>query len=320
MNPNPKHIPTPEYRELEFVVEKRRAKLLENGHGLAVEQAESRVPTRADEVLPLADALKPAVSVFEGLQKRMEAFFAEMRPQVESAPQSEPCEFHPEHQRPIDFDLSCSLSRERGAFVAAYRTCEVCEGMENAAKQRRYWSRRGVPERVLEATFANFVLERPGDNPSDPFRKEKEVATARAWARRRGTFLLIYGTTGTGKGHLASACLKVQESGLWIEQVNMLADLRASYGTTTTKDLVEKWQDCEMLVLDEFGLSPGGRDEEPLLYQVLADRYDKRRPTIITSNLDRAALREAIGFRLLDRIREDCTEIVCAWDSWRAKK
>jgi len=54
-----------------------------------------------------------------------------------------------------------------------------------------------------------------------------------------------------------------------------------------------------------------------LLYQVLADRYDQRRPTILTSNLERSTLRAALGFRLLDRIREDCTEIVCAWDSWR---
>jgi len=58
--PQPQRIPTPEYRQLEALVEQRPARLLwEEGHALAVEQADSRVPGRADEVPPLADLIAP---------------------------------------------------------------------------------------------------------------------------------------------------------------------------------------------------------------------------------------------------------------------
>lgn len=108
-----------------------------------------------------------------------------MRPQFAAAPPTEPCEFHPEHLRPIDFDLTCARSAQAGRFVPTYRPCALCEAQEKAARQRRYWSRRGVPERVLEATFANFVAD------TEP--QQKALATAKAWARRQGNFLLLCG-------------------------------------------------------------------------------------------------------------------------------
>ncbi|WP_272941129.1 ATP-binding protein [Chthoniobacter flavus] len=115
---------------------------------------------------------------------------------------------------------------------------------------------------------------------------------------------MLLGRSGAGKGYLATAALKWNGSGIFLKHPDMLMDLRASYDAGRTQELITRWQDCEMLVLDEFGLSGGGRDEEPMLYQVLADRYDHRRPTIITSNLEIGALREVLGFRLLNRLGE----------------
>lgn len=306
------HVPSKAQQALDAEVEARKARLAKEGHAGEIERRDSLVPTDPDGVLPIAEVMPDALAVFERMAQKAEQFFDEMRPQVAAAPQAIPCQEHPETLRSIDFDLSCRESRESGRFVAAYAPCAVCVALEAKARQRAFWSRRGVPERVLDATFANFRTDTP--------EKGEAVGKVREWTKRRGNFLLLIGTTGTGKGHLASAALKAGGAGLWIEHVNMLADLRASYTLHTTSELIVTWQEAEMFVLDEFGLSPGGKDEEPLLYQVLAARYDKRRPTIITSNMEKSALREAIGFRLLDRIREDVVEISMKWPSYRTAR
>lgn len=311
MTDRPAHVPSEGQRNLDAEVERRKAKLLNEGHANELEKNDSVIPQGDDRVVSVAEAMKGAVDVFERLRIRNAAFFDGVRNDVKTAPQSIVCEDH-QIACSIDFDLSCVRTRQEGKFTPGYVPCEECEREEKNERRRSFWRKRGMPDRVIDASLKNFIADTP--------EKIDVITKVREWGTRNGNFLLLTGSTGTGKGHVAAACLRIQGAGLWIEHVNMLADLRASYVMHDTKELVEKWQDCEMLVLDEFGLSPGGKDEEPLLYQVLADRYDKRRPTIITSNLDKPKLRDALGYRLLDRIREDCTEIAMNWTSFRTGK
>lgn len=298
---------------LDAEVANYRERLLAEGHAETVEQMDS--PSMAagmSRVVNISEAIAEAIPVFERMKNRWADFCATIRPQFDALPESKACEHHPSVMRAKLFEETCQRSRMEDHFTAAWAPCGECAGMDARAKQRAFWSKRGVPERVLDATLSNFKADLD----------EKVIALGKvtAWIKRNGVFLLLAGTTGTGKGHLATGCLKAQGNGLFITHADMLSDLRASYTLHTTKELIERWQEAEMLVLDEFGLSPGGKDEEPMLYQVLADRYDKRRPTIITSNLEIPALREAIGFRLLDRMTEDCATVICRWSSWRTKQ
>lgn len=311
-DPKLKYQPTEAQRELDAHVAQRRAQADAEGRAGGIERLASIVCSGAspDRAMDLAEVMPEIMASFARMEAHSAKFFDEVRAKVAAAPQGVACEFHPSIVRGIDFDLSCRLARERrGEFVAGYSPCPECEAGERQARQRRYWARRGVPERVLEATLANYEATSDG--------QRRAVRLVKEWIAKRGNFLILLGTAGTGKGHLAAAAMKAIGGGVWVEHVNMLADLRASYQTKTTQDLIETWQDAEVLTLDEFGLSPGGRDEEPMLYQVIADRYERRRPTILTTNLDQAALRAAIGFRLLDRIRHDLTEVVCEWESFR---
>jgi DNA replication protein DnaC len=311
MSERPEYVPTDAQRALDAEVERRKAKLFSEGKANELERKNSIVPVEPDVVVSV-DAVMPAIMAsLDRARQRTAVFFEDVRTKMSDAPQFLICPKH-ELKRSIDFDLSCQQSYRADKFSPAYLPCIECEREEKNERRRSFWRKRGMPDRVIDASFKNFQ--------ADTDEKLDAIAKVRDWLIRRGNFLLLCGSTGTGKGHLAASCLRMQGAGLWIEHVNMLSDLRASYVMHDTKELVEKWQDCEMLVLDEFGLSPGGKDEEPLLYQVLADRYDKRRPTIITSNLDKPKLRDAIGYRLLDRIREDCSEISMNWPSFRTGK
>jgi DNA replication protein DnaC len=57
-----------------------------------------------------------------------------------------------------------------------------------------------------------------------------------------------------------------------------------------------------------------------MMHDVLACRYDRKKPTILVSNLSLEEVKEALGDRIVDRIREDKgTVLECSWQSWRGR-
>ena len=250
-------------------------------------------------------------------------------PDFDAAPSIVFCRTHPDVQQAKDWEATLWESWQHDEFRLVRAKCQACLRAEEAAAERRYWSRRGVPDRVVDATLATFRVS--GDGTSE---KKKALTDATAFvahaaapinlsvdtSTRQGGFLLLVGSTGTGKGHLAVAVMKALQltgGGLFTTHADLLTDLRASYKTGGTATYLEKLKSAPCLILDEFGLAASGADEAPVLYQVIADRHDKRRPTIITSNEELPTLKQALGSRLVDRIREDCTTIVCRWKSFR---
>lgn len=264
------------------------------------------------EIFSVAEVMPEMIASMERQREKWAAFCEEIRPQFDALPETKPCHDHPTAMRPKLFEETCQRSRMDGEFVAVWAPCEECTGRDSQTKKRAYWRKRGVPERVLDSTLTNFA--------TDTEQRTIAHGKVREWIKRNGVFLLLRGTPGTGKGHLAAGCLKIQGNGTWITHADMLTDLRASYTLRNTKETLAIWQEAECLVLDEFGLSVGGKDEETMLYTVLAKRYDERKPTVITTNQSRDEFRDLIGPRLLDRIGEDCEIVVCNWESWRAKK
>lgn len=288
--------------DLEAEVERIRAR----------REAVTASPTVPEGVSNVASAMPEIVAKMERARAHWLAFCDSVRPQFDALPETKSCQHHPAVARPKLFEDTCQQTRVNGSFTPAWAPCPECTSEAARSKVRAFWSRRGVPGRILEATLSNF--------DTDTEERVDALGKVIGWTKANGAFLLLVGTPGTGKGHLAVGCLKAQGNGLFITHGDMLSDLRASYTLHTTKDLTATWQEAEMLVLDEFGLSPGGKDEEPMLYQVLAKRYEERRPTVITSNLALDDFRTAIGYRLLDRISEQCQTVICRWPSRRTGK
>lgn len=295
--------------------------LIESRNALADEVERMKMRIHPPEVVPslapkdqfcVADVMPEMVASMARQRAKWAAFCESIRPDFDALPESKACPHHPTADRTKLFEETCQQSRVAGEFRAAWAPCGECDSAAARTKQRAFWRKRGVPERVIEATLSNFVTDTEGRS----FARGKVCE----WQNRNGVFLLLRGTAGTGKGHLASGVLKIAGNGLWITHANMLSDLRTSYTLHTTKAVMAEWQEAECLVIDELGVSPGGRDEETMFYQVLADRHDKRLPTVLTTNLESDKYRAVLGHRLMDRIGEDCVVVQCAWASWRTKK
>lgn len=172
----------------------------------------------------------------------------------------------------------------------------------------------GVPSDILHSRFDNWV---PG-NPSQV--AVPEVCHEFATKVRRG-FLILLGSYGTGKSHLAAACLRHFKTGVFTKQSTLLSDLRTTYRDNKAQNPIEKCKKAGLLVLDEMGVSAGGRDEFPMLHDILDYRYTEKKPTILTGNISRDEFKQILGERLNDRLTQATYKIYqLTGESHRARR
>lgn len=101
--------------------------------------------------------------------------------------------------------------------------------------------------------------------------------------------LILFGPVGTGKTHLAMA--------IGVEACNQFKNVRFYRTAALVNDLIEAKKNgnlnkmlkqlsaLDLLICDEWGYIPFDRDGAQLLFQVIADCYE-RRSVIITTNLE----------------------------------
>ncbi len=122
--------------------------------------------------------------------------------------------------------------------------------------------------------------------------------------------LLLIGASGLGKTHLAIAVgTKMVQLGYRVRftTAQQLANtVLAASGRLEVARLVQPLLACDLLILDEFGYLPLDPQVGPVLYEVLAGRYEKG-ATILTSNKSLASWGDVVGetaltMALVDRL------------------
>ncbi len=120
-------------------------------------------------------------------------------------------------------------------------------------------------------------------------------------------WLLLEGTYGCGKTHLAAAVgnarLQVEDAVLFITTPDLLDHLRNTYGRdseTGYDEMFDRMRNAPMLVLDDLGVENPSAWAQEKLFQLLNHRYSHHLPTVITTNADIDLLDPRVRSRLLD--------------------
>src|SRR5882672_2334187 len=157
-----------------------------------------------------------------------------------------------------------------------------------------------IPKRYEHCELSNFEFEGP----------QLHLAPARMAACRfveeypvDKTGLMLVGTIGTGKTHLAVGTAKVliREKGipcLFYDYRELLKEIQNSYNSSvqaTELGLLKPVFDAEVLVLDELGAVRPSEWVWDTVSLILNTRYNDNRTTIITTNYPDDAAREAGG-------------------------
>ncbi len=118
--------------------------------------------------------------------------------------------------------------------------------------------------------------------------------------------LLLRGATGTGKTHVslaiaAKACEK-QANVMYGPVQHFLRTLEAEHFGRAYGDTERQLLECDLLILDDLGTEFSSPFYTGALYTLINGRLLASRPTIISTNLDAAAIYERYGEQIASRL------------------
>lgn len=155
----------------------------------------------------------------------------------------------------------------------------------------------GIEARYRGNAFENF-------EPMDG--KRDALTAALEWDCTRSVVLM--GPVGTGKTHLAvamaSKALRRMRPVRFVTTSDFLAELKARFGTDQVQPYFDAVANTHTLIIDDLGAEQDTEWAIAQLAQLVNRRYAKQLPTVVTTNLDYAAIKTVLGERTASRMSE----------------
>lgn len=224
--------------------------------------------------------------------------------------------------------MAASLEQQRAAPDFAQRSFEdrlglmleqeVIERANARFAQRLRWAKLPVP-----ACFEDLDTRTPrGIEPG-----QLAQLTDLGWIRERLN-LLIIGPTGVGKSFIASAlahaACRADFSVRCFRLPRLIEELARYAAMQKRSALYRQLAKADLLLIDDFGLTPLSDETVRELLEILDDRYDKK-STLITSQLPLDQWHAYLGDRtvadaILDRLVHNSYRLVLKGESMRKRR
>jgi DNA replication protein DnaC len=140
--------------------------------------------------------------------------------------------------------------------------------------------------------------------------------------------IIFVGKSGTGKTHLATALgMEACKHGIrtrFVTGCGLANELIEARDEKVLGRAVKRYASYGLLIVDELGYVPFSKEGAQLIFQILAERHE-RKPVIITTNMGFGDWTQIFGdpsmtAALLDRVTHKAHVINCNWDSYRLKE
>ena len=188
------------------------------------------------------------------------------------------------------------------------------KAQELQQKKERY--QRQVPERYWSEAIDTYKTD------TEERRKAKAKAEIFMQSVKCGKFqtLIFLGAVGTGKTHLASGII-YECGGLYRLASAIVEEIRRAKSFSareTEAEILEGYGRASLLVIDEIGRGITAAEEQYMLYQIINERYNRRKPTVLISNQNKKDFLNYVGIAAADRLTESAQVVEFTGQSYRA--
>ena len=238
------------------------------------------------------------------------------------------CELHGDYQLTRIEVLGKEMS------VGRCKECREIEEKRDADKEaakadklsRLIRDRAGISNRMLYKTFDDYKAEL-GSKPDHA--KNTFLRLSSAITGNEPTFNIIAsGGVGTGKTLLASALVEsvidARKTVKMIKCIDLIRELKETWNKNcefTERDIIHHYSNLDLLIIDEVGVQFGSDTEKLFIFDIIDGRYQNMKPTVLISNRPIEQIKEEVGDRVIDRLREDGgTLVIFDWESQRVVK
>ena len=200
--------------------------------------------------------------------------------------------------------------------------CPLCEQeREDAEKARdaqeredrakrdaeQFFAIRGIPLRYRDKTLDDIMTETPAQEEvkrmiAEYLRDQSEIS-------KNGKSLIFYGQHGTGKTHIATSIIKAWDGlGYYISAREYTRLLRETYSrgsAQTESDIIGRFDGYDILAIDEIGKQFATENERYAIFDIINQRYNDLKPTILISNMNLSDIEDFLGSETVDRLKEN---------------
>jgi DNA replication protein DnaC len=182
-----------------------------------------------------------------------------------------------------------------------------CREQERLERRVRNLQRLGSLETLQRLTFESFIAKPSHLSPEQAHNLQRAYDTSIHYAQEPEGWLLLTGTYGCGKTHLAAAIanarLDIGQPVLFMLVPDLMDHLRTAFRPDSEEsydNLFEQVRNTPLLILDDLGTQSSTPWAQEKLFQLLNHRYNVQLPTVITTNQRLEDLEPRLRSRLLD--------------------
>ena len=189
--------------------------------------------------------------------------------------------------------------------------CRCRQRVADKDRLQRLQRYSGLPTEMLKRmTFDNFDQAGRGVDAQGHASLKAAFTAAWTFADNPDGWLLITGTHGCGKTHLAVSiverCIQAGEATLFTFVPDLLDHLRATFNPNSDvqyDQLFEQVKSVPLLILDDLGAESSTPWAKEKMYQIVVHRHNGRLPTVITTYLEMKEIEESHP-RLASRLKD----------------